>query len=351
LVRSNKSVSTVEQTPRTRRIAAVLGAVFYLLVALASAPASAGRPTLGLPADCRVGETCWLVNLVDHDPGPGHRDYRCGPLTYDTHKGTDIAIADDAAMRRGVAVLAAAPGRVVRVRDGMPASTERDLRSPDALRGRECGNGVVIDHGDGWTTQYCHMKAGTLTVATGSEVARGDRLGDIGRSGRSEFPHIHIAVRHGNSIVDPFTAGSQAAVCNPNATVGGLWSDKVQRELTYPGPQPYHLGFAAGKPSIAAIRAGRLADTRFSKKAPALVFWAEIFSLDAKDRIALTLVDPNGKVLAGNTVEPTRFMARYTRFVGLARPASGWTVGTYTGRVSVTRRGRTTSRDVRAVIE
>ena len=51
-------------------------------------------PQLGLPIRCFLGQDCWLVNLVDVDPGPGRQDYTCSNRTYDGHKGVDIAIRD-----------------------------------------------------------------------------------------------------------------------------------------------------------------------------------------------------------------------------------------------------------------
>ena len=113
-------------------------ALLFGILGLAPLPLHAGPPELSLPLDCKIGETCWLVNLVDRQPGPGRTDFRGGDLSYDTHKGTDFAIANDAEMQKGVADLAAAPGRVLRVRDGMPASTLQDLQSGTALRDTNC---------------------------------------------------------------------------------------------------------------------------------------------------------------------------------------------------------------------
>lgn len=60
-------------------------------------PAADDRPiTLSLPIACTPGTDCWVVNYVDLDPGPGRRDYRCGEMSYDGHKGTDIGLANDA---------------------------------------------------------------------------------------------------------------------------------------------------------------------------------------------------------------------------------------------------------------
>ena len=48
---------------------------------------------LSLPVDCEPGVDCWVLNYVDADAGPGRADFACGRMTYDGHKGTDIALA------------------------------------------------------------------------------------------------------------------------------------------------------------------------------------------------------------------------------------------------------------------
>ncbi|MBO6518620.1 MAG: M23 family metallopeptidase [Rhodospirillales bacterium] len=326
-------------------------ALFVAGFSVFSAVAAAETPVFSLPADCALGETCWLVNFVDHDPGPGATDHRCGHLTYDTHKGTDIAIRNDAAMRAGVDVLAAAPGTVTGLRDGMPDSTRADLESGRPIRGRECGNGVVIEHGGGWSTQYCHMGAGSLRVRVGDRVGRGDVLGRIGKSGRSEFPHVHMAVRNGERVVDPFTGRGALAMCNPDPALDGLWDPVLKAKLAYPGPQPFHLGFATGKPNKADIEAGRLDDRAFGPEIGALVFWAEAFSLDRGDKVHLTLRAPGGGLVAENRITVDRPLAKAFWFVGRKRRGDAWATGDYTGTIEITRADATVTRSAAATVE
>src|SRR6185503_18489146 len=66
------------------------GAAAGILAALAQAALAQGAPALDVPVACEMGKACVLQNYVDRDPGPAARDYRCGMLTYDGHKGTDI---------------------------------------------------------------------------------------------------------------------------------------------------------------------------------------------------------------------------------------------------------------------
>ncbi len=325
---------------------------FVLLISLLPASNThAAPPELSLPIDCKIGETCWLVNFVDHDPGPGSQDFRCGDLSYNTHKGTDIAIMNDAIMQADVSVLAAAPGRVIRKRDGVPYSTQRILESSYALKGKECGNKLVINHGDGYTTQYCHLKAGSLNVAVGDTVRRGDILGSVGRSGRTNFPHIHMQVQKGTSYIDPFTGRSNARPCNPSEQAGGLWSKAAQSELKYPGPQPYHLGFATSIPKTTDIRSGKLAGTVFSSTAPALVFWVEVFSMRIGDRMVLSLIGPSKETIKDQAFIADQSHKQVTSYIIEKPRRLTWDIGTYTAHVRITRGDQTVTKSATAHIK
>lgn len=320
--------------------------IFVPLMALFSGFAlpltsQAAPPELSLPIDCEIGKTCWLVNHVDREPGPGRSDYRCGPQSYNAHKGTDIAIKDDEAMRKGVGVLASASGRVVATRDGMADSTPADLISGTKFRGRECGNGLVIAHGDGWTTQYCHLKAGSISVSKGDKVSSGSRLGEVGRSGRSEFPHIHMTVRKGKTVYDPFGADTMIAACNVNGATNGLWTRDAAAKLSYPGPQPFHLGFSGQKPDIDNIRAGNENREMLARDAGALVFWMQAYTLAKNDKVTLSILAPDGSSFVSNTVVIDRPLARWYGFAGKNRRATSWPTGVYTGKVHINRDGLT----------
>ena len=63
------------------------------------------------------------------------------------------------------------------------------------------GNTVVIDHGLGVFSLLAHLSV--LEVAVGDEVAAGQRVGQMGSTGRVTGPHLHWAVRVGSARVDP----------------------------------------------------------------------------------------------------------------------------------------------------
>ena len=86
----------------------MIRAAFLISVALAC---PAGAFELALPVDCDLGTDCYIQQYMDHDSSAAATDFTCGPLSYDGHSGTDIAVENRAQMAAGVAVLSAAPGR------------------------------------------------------------------------------------------------------------------------------------------------------------------------------------------------------------------------------------------------
>ena len=100
-----------------------------------------------------------------------HFGRRRDPFTHQWthHNGTDFSL------ERGAPVFSTADGRVV-----------------CAKRMHGLGNVVVIDHGYGYTTVYAHLDM--FNVTKKQQVARGQKIGEVGNTGRSTAPHLHYEV-------------------------------------------------------------------------------------------------------------------------------------------------------------
>ena len=294
------------------------------------------------PVACSLGKDCAIQQYVDRQPGPDALDYRCGEQTYDGHNGTDFRLPDLAAMEKGVAVLAAADGEVARIRDGV---ADRLYRPGDVdVAERECGNGVLIDHREGWTTQYCHMKLGSIAVAPGDQIKAGARIGEVGLSGQTIFPHLHLVVRRGEEIVDPFRPepmASEAEACRGgNAEFASLWKKDGSETLGYRDPHILNVGFADASITMEEVESGTLAERRLDALSPALVFFGRAIGIRKGDRQRLTLTAPDGTVVAQDETEPAdRAKAQLFAYAGKKRPPAGWQPGTYVGRYAILRDG------------
>ena len=56
------------------------------------------------------------------------------------------------------------------------------------------GNYIEVDHGDGYVTAYGHLSK--RNVKLGDKVLRGQKIGEVGNTGRSTAPHLHYEVHY-----------------------------------------------------------------------------------------------------------------------------------------------------------
>ncbi|GAA1996461.1 M23 family metallopeptidase [Microbacterium pumilum] len=71
------------------------------------------------------------------------------------------------------------------------------------------GNLIIVEHrvgGDRVASYYAHMWDGGIHVVAGSSVAAGQHIGDVGSSGRSTGPHLHLEIHPGGPSHAPVNA-------------------------------------------------------------------------------------------------------------------------------------------------
>ena len=313
--------------------------VFALLIPFAS-PALAEDLSLIPPIACDLTSDCYIQQYVDHDTSDGWRDFTCSSLSYDGHKGTDFAVKTLAQMREGVPVVSSAPGVVTGFRDGMP-DTGYTSATAESVKGRECGNGVVIRHAGGWETQYCHLRKGTVSVARGQEVAAGATLGLVGMSGRAAFPHVHLSVRKNSETIDPFDPDGTITCGRPS--LSSLWADPI----AYQPGGIIEVGFADAIPSYDAVKDGSAHRSDLTTKAPALVAYAFTYGTQAGDDLQITITGPAGEVI-DQTVAFGKAQARAFRAIG-KKARRGWRAGEYQAQAVLSRDGVVISTQMRRI--
>lgn len=166
---------------------AVAVATEYATLALAqSSEASAARSAeassqLAGVLGARLSDQGWAtpaVGIVNDGFGP--RPDLPLPGVQPFHSGTDLGTAC------GSPIYAASAGVVTQI----------------GLLGTY-GNWILIDHGDGVSTGYAHIRDGATLVNTGDTVTAGQLIAGVGSTGASTGCHLHIEVRVDGGAVNP----------------------------------------------------------------------------------------------------------------------------------------------------
>lgn len=279
------------------------------------------------PVDCVLGQSCYIQNYVDRAPGSDVRDVACGPLSYDGHKGTDIALPSRAAVANDVEVRAAADGTVRGTRNDMPDVVQGTENAPD-VTGRECGNGVAVQQSDGLLALYCHMKRGSVTVSSGQTVKAGDVLGAIGLSGNTMFPHLHFELVKDETPIDPFAPDAGSANCEP---YGALW----QTQVDYVPGGLLAAGLSVEIPTYTDVKRGLTTSPSMTDPAQ-LIVWGFGYGARQGDVVVFEIVGPGGIVLE-ERVTQEKNRAQFYNYFGKRRGETAWAPGLYRTTVSILR--------------
>jgi murein DD-endopeptidase MepM/ murein hydrolase activator NlpD len=292
----------------------------------------AERPLrLGLPIACQLNRDCFILSYPDRDPGPPAVDFGCGRMTNDGHQGTDFAIPNLQVMAQGVPVQAAAAGKVLRIRDGVPDRRIDEPLDESAIQGTECGNGLVIDHGNGWETQYCHLRQNSLAVKPGDEVGKGTVLGLVGMSGLASFPHVHLTVRYQGQVVDPFVGTAAGPGCQVDPQP--LW----ENFLSYVPTGVIRAGFAQQPPQLKELWEGAFEDNQLPAEIPALVFWVHLYGVLQGDEEYIQLIAPNGQLVVNQRRTLSTSSRVWMAYAGKRNRSQTLTPGKWQGKYQLVR--------------
>jgi murein DD-endopeptidase MepM/ murein hydrolase activator NlpD len=174
--------------------------------------------------------TCLTTEPVANTESSGF-GWRDDPIRHDRryHRGTDYRAEPR------TPVLAAGDGVVV-------------------FTGRQSGYGNVIyvDHGGGVITRYAHLRR--IETKKNDAVTAGERIGQVGSTGRATGPHLHFEIRLDGRAVDPVTAMTVAELEREYPDAGRLAAlalapeiqaqvrDDTETPSHHTGPRPERRG-------------------------------------------------------------------------------------------------------------
>ena len=192
------------------------------------------------------------------EPGAPHYEmpFPCGQqwtgTTRSSHRPSQMSIDFNRPGDLGDLLVSAAPGVVTRVADTGSTSY---------------GRYVVVDHGDGHSTLYAHLKSVWTTL--GQQVDQGSVIGLVGESGGVTGAHLHFEERLDNSVQQPafhgaaFLFGTTGASANcPDVPLAGDWdNDQIDEVAVFRRASAGGV-FRLARPdgTVEAIRFGRGSD-------------------------------------------------------------------------------------------
>lgn len=282
-----------------------------------------------------AGRACFIIGYPDMDKSAeAAKDFACGPATTEGDPFLRIGLPDVGTLTLGVMVVAADAGKVIDATDGLPdlvVSSKSQIKKGTPM----CGNGVVIDHGLGKTTAYCHLKRGSVLVQTGDTVTRGQVIGAAGQSGVALWPQVGFSIQQNGYALDPITGSSPAEGCGfkPRAVL-----DLPDGFKEYQPVAITNLGFSTLTQTAQAIALGKVIRlVQINPSSPSITLWGMVLGMKKGDVVETVLKDGRGRIFHQQKLtmdkDNDRQLINFTRQRGYAY----WREGTYSGSISVTR--------------
>jgi murein DD-endopeptidase MepM/ murein hydrolase activator NlpD len=120
-------------------------------------------------------------------------------------------------------------GDDIRAKSGTPVFSAGDGIVIFAGRQGGYGNVIYVDHGGGVVTRYGHLRR--IEAKKDSAITAGQRIGQVGSTGRTTGPHLHFEVRLDGRAVDPSTALTVAELERENPAAGQLAAFALSPEM------------------------------------------------------------------------------------------------------------------------
>lgn len=306
-----------------------------LMIVLLSASLPALAADYAFPLVCEPNVSCFVLSYPDLDAAPNQaRDYTCGTTTQDGDNMVRFGLSNIAQVPTGVPVLAAADGTVIETLDGLP---DLYLKARAQLKKGTpaCGNAIIIDHGKGERSAYCHLLDKSLQVKKGDRVVRGQIIAAVGQSGLAFWPQLGFSIMKRGLFVDPMSGASTIEGCGipPRPLL-----DLPDAFKTYAPFVITDIGFATDVPSSDIVRRGLAPRLSAAPRTSSnIVLWGYTLNLQAGDTLNVRVLDTEGRTLASASARFKEAQSEFPVLFPVAPAQTRWKPGIYTGEITLER--------------
>lgn len=167
-------------------------------------------------------------------------------------------------------------------------------------------------------------------------VKAGQVIGQVGLSGATEFPHLHISVWKAKTILDPFTGGAFSEPCN-SAGTEPLWPKPATTSIT----AVMGDGFVSVVPTKERMRDTPESHDTLPSDGANMLYWADLINVRKGDMLTLSITGPDGKVWAEKSETMEKPLAGRFSYLGRSSKGDPFAPGSYRAKLTLTRGGET----------
>jgi len=312
-----------------RNVFIVVIAIFFGL------PQPAEAQDAVFPLTCNPGVNCFILSYPDMDSAPDSaKDYTCGPSANDGDGSLRIGVASVETLRSGINVLATRDGKVLEIANDVPdlvIASKKDLKRGASL----CGNAVILDHGLGMQSAYCHLRQGSITVQPGQRVKAGEKIGQVGQSGYATWPQLGFSIQSSGLFVDPVSSMSPIEGCGfkprPIVPLPPAFTEYQPAAIVA-------MGFSTDNMAMNDIVLGRTTTMiTMDRMEMKMNLWGMVLGVHKGDEIEVRIRDPRGRSFEYRKILADKDLPRMPVNTSRARGYSGWRQGIYVGEITLTR--------------
>lgn len=308
--------------------------LLLLLISCLTQAVQADDFKLQFPVNCQLNNDCFILSYPSH---PDNLDYSCGTLTQEKYPATNIALANEKQMTKGFEVVAVADGVVKKVTGTIQDIPYKEKHNPEyALNNDICGNGIVIDHNNGWQSFYCYLKQASIKVLPETKVKAGQVIALVGQSGYVGMPMLGFTIASNGQSMDPFMSKSTLEPCSKEPS-SQMW----QEPIAYKPHGVIDSGFTRRSVELVdVISADPVLEEPLTKDDNIMIFWTQAYGVQDNDLEVVSIYKPDKTLffISDNAVDARNLM--YVSSNGRKLTKGGFETGMWTAKYSVQRNGQ-----------